>query len=83
MIELVDPNSGLKLTVANRPRELARGTIDTLFEVLDGKRAMAEDSEVRIPAVVITPDDPAAVEAFLAEQYFSSVDLNRDGVIGK
>ena len=83
MIELVDPASGLKLVVANRPRELARGTVDTLFEVLDGKRALAEDSEVRIPAVVITPDDPAGVEAFLAEQYFSSVDLNRDGVIGK
>ena len=65
-----------KLSVANRPRELARGTIDTLLETIQGERAMDEDSEVRIPAQVLTPDDIDALNAFLKEQYFSTVDLN-------
>jgi ribose transport system substrate-binding protein len=76
LIELVNPTSGLKLSVANRPRELARGTIDTLFEVIRGERPMDEDSEVRIPAEVLTPDDLEYLNQFLAEQYFSTIDLN-------
>lgn len=75
LIELVNPNSGLKLSVANRPRELARGTIDTLFEVLKGERPMDQDTEVRIPAEVLTPDDVDYLNKFLAEQYFGTTDL--------
>jgi ribose transport system substrate-binding protein len=77
LIEMVNSQSALKLAVANRPRELARGTIDTLIETIQGKRPMAEDTEVRIPAVVLTPDDVNALNQFLKEQYFSTVDLNQ------
>jgi ribose transport system substrate-binding protein len=76
LIELVNPESGLKLSVANRPRDLARATIDTLFETIRGERPMDEDSEVTIPAEVLTPDDIEYLNQFLAEQYFSDVDLN-------
>jgi ribose transport system substrate-binding protein len=77
LIEMVNPKSALKLAVANRPRELARGTIDTLIETIQGKRPMAEDTEVRIPAVVLTPDDVNALNQFLKEQYFSTTDLTK------
>ncbi len=77
LIELVNPKSGLKLSVANRPKALARGTIDALLEVLQGKRAMDQDSEVRIPAEVLTPDDIQYLNKFLAEQYLSKTDLTQ------
>ena len=75
LIELVNPESGLKLSVANLPRELARATIDTAIEVLEGTRPMAEDTDVPIAAEVLTPDDVEYLNQFVAEQYLSDTDL--------
>jgi ribose transport system substrate-binding protein len=75
LIELVNPESGLKLSVANLPRELARATIDTTIEVLEGTRPMAEDTDVPIAAEVLTPDDVEYLNQFVAEQYLSDTDL--------
>jgi hypothetical protein len=72
---LVNPESGLKLSVANLPRELARATIDTTIEVLEGTRPMAEDTDVPIAAEVLTPDDVEYLNQFVAEQYLSDTDL--------
>jgi len=77
LIELVNPKSGLKLAVANRPKALARGTIDTLFEVLQGKLEMDKDKDIGIGAEVLTPDDIDYLNKFLAEQYLSSTDLSQ------
>ncbi len=77
LIELVNPTSGLKLSVANRPKALARATVDTLVETIQGKRAMDKDSEVRIPAEVLTPDNIEYLNKFLAEQYLSTTDLTK------
>ncbi len=77
LIELVNPQSGLKLAVANRPRELARATVDTMAEVLTGKRAMDKNTDVGIGAEVLTPDDVQYLNKFLAEQYLSKTDLSQ------
>lgn len=71
--ELVNPDSGLKLSIANRPRELAQATIDTLFEVLAGKRAMTSTDDVLVGAQVLTPDDKALLQKFLTEEYLSNL----------
>lgn len=75
ILELVKPTSALKLSVANRPMELSQATIETLGEVVAGKRAMAEDSNVLVEAAVLTPDDLAALQKFLADEYFSTTKL--------
>jgi hypothetical protein len=77
MIELVNPESGLKLSVANLPRELAQATIDTMIEIWEGERPMAEDTDVPIPAEVLTPDDVEYLNQFLAEEYLSDTDLTQ------
>jgi ribose transport system substrate-binding protein len=73
--ELVNPDSGLKLSVANRPRELAQATIDTLAEVMAGKRAMDSTDEVLVGAEVLQPDDTALLQKFLKEEYLSDLQL--------
>jgi ribose transport system substrate-binding protein len=73
--ELVNPDSGLKLSVANRPRELAQATIDTLFEVLAGTRDMTSTEEVLVGAEVLQPDDTALLQKFLKEEYLSDLEL--------
>jgi ribose transport system substrate-binding protein len=77
LIELVNPESGLKLSVANLPRELAQATIDTMIEVWEGKRPVAEDTDVPIAAEVLTPDDVEYLNQFLAEEYLSDTDLTQ------
>ena len=77
LIELVNPKSGLKLAVANRPKELARQTIDTLFEVLAGKVAMDKDLDVPVAAEVLTPDNLDKLQQFLAAEYFGTTDLKQ------
>ena len=76
LIELVNPESGLKLSVANLPLELARATIDTVAEVIQGTRPMDEDTDVPIAAEVLTPDDLNYLNQFMAEQYLSDTDLS-------
>jgi ribose transport system substrate-binding protein len=73
--ELVNPDSGLKLSVANRPRELAQATIDTLFEILAGTRDVTSTDEVLVGAEVLQPDDTALLQKFLKDEYLSDMEL--------
>jgi len=75
VIELVNPNSGLKLSVANTPRQLAQTTIDVVLEMVNGERAIDSPDDVMVPAEVLTPDDVDYLQAFLADQYLSTIEL--------
>lgn len=75
ILKLVDPNSALKLSVANRPRELSQATVETLGEVVSGARAKDQDSNVLVEAAVLSPDDLAVLQDFLTSEYFSTIDL--------
>lgn len=75
VIEIVDPESALKLAVANRPRELAKGTIDTLLEIINGERSMTNTDEIMINAAVLE-NDIGALQEFISTQYFSDLDLS-------
>ena len=77
VIELVNPKSGLKLAVANRPKELARQTLDTLGEVMAGKIPMDKDLDVPVAAEVLTPDNLDQLQKFLAIEYFGTTDLKQ------
>jgi hypothetical protein len=67
----------LKLAVANRPKELARQTIDTLSDVLAGKIPMDKDTDVPVAAQVLTPDNLTELQQFLATEYFGTTDLSK------
>jgi ribose transport system substrate-binding protein len=73
--ELVKASSALKLSVANRPQELSRATLETLGEVVSGARAKDQDSNVLVEAAVLNPDDIDALNTFLHDQYFATTDL--------
>jgi ribose transport system substrate-binding protein len=77
LIELVNPKSGLKLAVANRPKELARQTLDTLAEVMAGKIPMDKDLDVPVAAEVLTPDNLDQLQKFLETEYFGTTDLKK------
>jgi hypothetical protein len=63
--------------VANRPKELARQTIDTLAEVMAGKIPMDKDLDVPVAAEVLTPDNLDQLQKFLATEYFGTTDLKQ------
>jgi len=75
ILKLVDPQSALKLSVANKPKELSQATVETLGEVVSGTRPKDKDGDVLVQAAVLNPDDLDALQTFLASEYFSTVDL--------
>lgn len=75
VLELVDPTSALKLSVANRPKELSQATFETLGEVLAGTRPRDQDGDVLVEAAVLNPDDLEALQEFIAYEYRSTTDI--------
>jgi len=73
--ELVKASSALKLSVANRPKELSMATLETLGEVVSGARAKDQDSNVLVEAAVLNPDNIDALNQFLHDEYFSTTTL--------
>lgn len=75
LLKIADPDSALKFAVANRPKELAQGTIDTLLEIIEGKRDMKNTDNVLVNAALISGDDLESGEIFLQDEYFSDTKL--------
>lgn len=75
VLKIADPNSALKCAVANQPRELAKGTIDTLFEIIKKKRKMTNTDNIMIPAAVLSADDLKFAQKFIADEYFSKTSI--------
>lgn len=75
LLKIADPNSALKIANANRPKELAQATIDTLLEVINGKRDMKNTDDILVPTAVVTGADLEAAQKFLKEEYLSDTVL--------
>lgn len=75
VLKIADPKSALKIANANQPRELARGTIDTLLEIINGERDMKSPDNIMIPAVALSADDLEFAQKFIKEQYFSDLKI--------
>jgi ABC-type sugar transport system substrate-binding protein len=77
VLKIADPNSAMKLAVANKPKELARATIDTLLEIINGKRDIKNTDDVMVNAALIKGSDLAGSKTFLKEEYFSNLLENK------
>lgn len=77
VLKIMDPNSALKLAVANKPKELARATVDTLLEMINGKREMTNTDDILVNAALINGDNLAESQTFLKEEYFSNLQLQK------
>lgn len=60
---LLDPDGVLIATTAQQPVEVGKDAIQTALQAIDGKTV---DKQVLVPALPLSRDDKAGVEAFLA-----------------
>lgn len=75
VLKIADPDSALKVAVANQPKELAYATIDTILEMIEGKREMTNTDNIFIPATSISAKDLETAQEFIRKEYFSEVEL--------
>lgn len=73
VLKIADQNSSLKLAVANKPKELARATVDTMLEIINGKRDIQNTDDVLVNAALIKGSDLAGSKTFLKEEYFTDL----------
>lgn len=77
LIKIADPNSALKIANANNPKELAQKTIDTILEMINGKRDIKNTDDILVPTAVITGADMDAAQKFLKEEFLSNTVLKK------
>jgi ribose transport system substrate-binding protein len=77
LLKIADPNSALKIANANNPKELAQKTVDTILEMINGKRDMKNTDDLFVPTAVITGEDLDAAQKFLKEEFLSDTQLKK------
>jgi ribose transport system substrate-binding protein len=75
ILKIADPKSALKVANGNRPKELARQTIDTLLEIINGKRDMKNTDDIYVATAVVTGKDLDYAQNFISDEYLSSTKI--------
>jgi ribose transport system substrate-binding protein len=75
ILKIADPKSALKVAIGNRPKELSRMTIDTLLEVINGKRDMRNNDDIYVATAVVTGKDLDYAQEFIADEYVSTTKI--------
>ncbi|QGP91966.1 Periplasmic binding protein domain protein [Neomoorella glycerini] len=77
ILKLINPDSALKVSIANQPKELSKATLDTILEVINKKRDMKNTDNIYVPAKVLEPDIDK-LQQFIKEEYWSTTDLKAE-----
>lgn len=76
-IEIYDPTSALKITMALSPKNFAKVHLETILKVINGEYEQDQDVDIRVGDVLFdywrTPIEE--FQSFLTDEYFSDVNL--------
>jgi len=79
-LEIVDPASALKLTMALSPKNNAHILTDTLLKVMRGEIALTAADMVDTNNLIINgwTDDLSTIQSFVSDEYFANVNLQEE-----